>query len=106
MGKAPETGNHLTVAFGIIEEVGEQRLLLLVGGGAALGDCSPMKARALSNSAWTVSKGGTSPSHSSRVGTPPLRRLYRAGEIWIVRATGVMFIGFAVATLWQALRPA
>lgn len=40
------------------------------------------------------------------VGTPPLRRLYRAGEIWIVRATGVMFIGFAVATLWQALRPA
>jgi threonine/homoserine/homoserine lactone efflux protein len=40
------------------------------------------------------------------VGTPPLRRLYRAGEIWIVRATGVMFIGFAVTTLWQALRPA
>jgi threonine/homoserine/homoserine lactone efflux protein len=40
------------------------------------------------------------------VGTPPLRRLYQAGEIWIVRATGVMFIGFAVATLWQALRPA
>jgi threonine/homoserine/homoserine lactone efflux protein len=40
------------------------------------------------------------------VGMPPLRRLYRAGEIWIVRATGVMFIGFAVATLWQALRPA
>jgi threonine/homoserine/homoserine lactone efflux protein len=40
------------------------------------------------------------------VGTPPLRRLYRAGEIWIVRATGVMFIGFAVTALWQALRPA
>jgi threonine/homoserine/homoserine lactone efflux protein len=39
------------------------------------------------------------------VGTPPLRRLYRAGEIWIVRATGLMFIGFAVATVWQALRP-
>ena len=35
-----------------------------------------------------------------------LRRLYRAGEIWIIRATGVMFIGFAVTTLWQALRPA
>src|SRR3954454_19100509 len=39
------------------------------------------------------------------VGTPVLRRLYRAGEIWIVRATGLMFIGFAVATVWQALRP-
>ena len=40
------------------------------------------------------------------VGTPLLRRLYRAGEIWIIRATGVMFIGFAVTTLWQAMRPA
>jgi len=40
------------------------------------------------------------------VGTPFLRRLYRSGEIWIIRATGVMFIGFAVTTLWQALRPA
>jgi threonine/homoserine/homoserine lactone efflux protein len=39
------------------------------------------------------------------VGTPVLRRLYRAGEIWIIRATGVMFIGFAVTTVWQALRP-
>jgi threonine/homoserine/homoserine lactone efflux protein len=38
------------------------------------------------------------------VGTPLLRRLYRAGEIWIIRATGVMFIGFAITTLWQALR--
>jgi threonine/homoserine/homoserine lactone efflux protein len=37
------------------------------------------------------------------VGTPALRRLYRAGEIWIVRATGVMFIGFAVTTVWQAV---
>ena len=40
------------------------------------------------------------------VGTPPLRRLYRAGEIWIIRATGVMFIGFAATTFWQALMPA
>ncbi|UEM19514.1 LysE family translocator [Skermanella mucosa] len=38
------------------------------------------------------------------VGTPPLRRLYRSGEIWIIRATGVMFIGFAFSTLWHALR--
>jgi threonine/homoserine/homoserine lactone efflux protein len=37
------------------------------------------------------------------VGTPALRRLYRAGELWIVRATGVMFIGFAVTTIVQAL---
>jgi len=37
------------------------------------------------------------------VGTPALRRLYRAGEIWIIRATGVMFIGFALTTVWQAV---
>ncbi|EWY41060.1 lysine transporter LysE [Skermanella stibiiresistens SB22] len=37
------------------------------------------------------------------VGTPLLRRIYRSGEIWIIRATGVMFIGFAVSTLWHAL---
>ena len=36
------------------------------------------------------------------VGTPVLRRLYRLGEPWIVRATGLMFVFFAVTTLAQA----
>jgi threonine/homoserine/homoserine lactone efflux protein len=42
------------------------------------------------------------------VGTAPLRRLYRRHELWLVRLTGVLFIGFAVNTLlhawqgWQA----
>jgi hypothetical protein len=33
-----------------------------------------------------------------------LRRLYRRHELWLVRLTGVLFIGFAVNTLvhaWQ-----
>jgi threonine/homoserine/homoserine lactone efflux protein len=44
------------------------------------------------------------------VGTAPLRRLYRRHELWLVRLTGVLFIGFAVNTLlhawqgWQADR--
>jgi threonine/homoserine/homoserine lactone efflux protein len=33
------------------------------------------------------------------VGTAPLRRLYREREIWILRGTGALFIGFAVNTL-------
>lgn len=37
------------------------------------------------------------------VGIPPVRRLYRGHEIWIVRGTGVMFVGFALTTAWQAL---
>jgi threonine/homoserine/homoserine lactone efflux protein len=42
------------------------------------------------------------------VGTTPLRRLYRRHELWLVRLTGLLFIGFAVNTLlhawqgWQA----
>jgi len=35
------------------------------------------------------------------IGTAPLRRLYRQHEIWILRATGALFIGFAVNTLAQ-----
>ncbi|WP_374448336.1 LysE family translocator [Stella sp.] len=37
------------------------------------------------------------------VGAPPVRRLYRAHEIRIVRATGALFVFFAVTTAWQAL---
>jgi threonine/homoserine/homoserine lactone efflux protein len=36
------------------------------------------------------------------VGMAPVRRFYRANEIWILRVTGVLFIGFAVNTLWHA----
>ena len=42
------------------------------------------------------------------VGTAPLRRLYRRHELWLIRLTGLLFIGFAVNTLlhawqgWQA----
>ena len=42
------------------------------------------------------------------VGTALLRRLYRRHELWLVRLTGLLFIGFAVNTLlhawqgWQA----
>jgi threonine/homoserine/homoserine lactone efflux protein len=35
------------------------------------------------------------------VGMGPLRRFYAANEIWVIRATGVMFIGFALNTLWH-----
>lgn len=37
------------------------------------------------------------------VGTPVLRRLYRRGELWIVRATGLLFVFFSVTTLVQAI---
>jgi threonine/homoserine/homoserine lactone efflux protein len=36
------------------------------------------------------------------VGIGALRRFYRRHEIWILRATGLMFIGFAANTLWHA----
>jgi threonine/homoserine/homoserine lactone efflux protein len=36
------------------------------------------------------------------VGIGPVRRFYRRHEIWIIRATGAMFIGFAVNTLSHA----
>jgi threonine/homoserine/homoserine lactone efflux protein len=36
------------------------------------------------------------------VGMPPVRRFYRANELWILRVTGVLFIGFALNTLWHA----
>jgi threonine/homoserine/homoserine lactone efflux protein len=36
------------------------------------------------------------------VGMPVVRRFYRANEVWILRVTGVLFIGFAVNTLWHA----
>lgn len=39
------------------------------------------------------------------VGLGPVRRFYRRREIWILRATGALFIGFAANTLWDALRP-
>jgi threonine/homoserine/homoserine lactone efflux protein len=38
------------------------------------------------------------------VGTGPLRRFYATHEIWIIRGTGVMFIGFALNTLWHLAR--
>ncbi|WP_417813635.1 LysE family translocator [Thalassospira alkalitolerans] len=37
------------------------------------------------------------------VGLGVLRRLYRRHEIWIVRATGILFIGFAVQAIANAL---
>jgi len=36
------------------------------------------------------------------VGIGPVRRFYRRYEIWIVRATGAMFLGFAANALWHA----
>ena len=36
------------------------------------------------------------------VGTALLRRLYRRHELWLVRLTGLLFIGFAVNTLLHA----
>jgi threonine/homoserine/homoserine lactone efflux protein len=36
------------------------------------------------------------------VGIGVVRRFYRRNEIWILRVTGLMFIGFAVSTLWHA----
>ena len=36
------------------------------------------------------------------VGVGPVRRFYRRHEIWIIRATGVMFLGFAANALWHA----
>ena len=36
------------------------------------------------------------------VGIGPVQRLYRRHEIWILRATGLMFLGFAANTLWHA----
>ncbi|MGE0717423.1 MAG: LysE family translocator [Alphaproteobacteria bacterium] len=39
------------------------------------------------------------------VGIPPVRRLYRSRELWVVRATGAMFVFFALTTAWQALFP-
>jgi threonine/homoserine/homoserine lactone efflux protein len=36
------------------------------------------------------------------VGIGAVRRFYRRHELWILRVTGVMFIGFAVSTLWHA----
>ena len=36
------------------------------------------------------------------VGIGPLQRFYRRHEIWILRATGLMFLGFAANTLWHA----
>jgi threonine/homoserine/homoserine lactone efflux protein len=36
------------------------------------------------------------------VGIGPVRRFYRRYEIWIIRATGAMFLGFAATTLWHA----
>jgi threonine/homoserine/homoserine lactone efflux protein len=36
------------------------------------------------------------------VGMGPVRRFYRRHEIWIIRATGLMFLGFAANALWHA----
>ncbi len=36
------------------------------------------------------------------VGIGPVRQFYRRYEIWIIRATGAMFLGFAASTLWHA----
>lgn len=36
------------------------------------------------------------------VGTETLRRLYRKHELWLVRLTGLLFVGFAVNTLLHA----
>jgi threonine/homoserine/homoserine lactone efflux protein len=36
------------------------------------------------------------------VGIGPVRRFYRRHEIWIIRATGLMFLGFAANALWHA----
>jgi threonine/homoserine/homoserine lactone efflux protein len=39
------------------------------------------------------------------IGLGPLRRLYLRHGLWIVRATGALFLGFAATTLWEALGP-
>jgi threonine/homoserine/homoserine lactone efflux protein len=39
------------------------------------------------------------------VGTAALRAAYRRYDIWVVRATGALFVAFAVHVLWTALRP-
>ena len=36
------------------------------------------------------------------VGIGPVRRFYHRHEIWIIRATGAMFLGFAANALWHA----
>jgi threonine/homoserine/homoserine lactone efflux protein len=36
------------------------------------------------------------------VGIRPVRRFYRANEIWILRLTGLLFVGFAASTLYHA----
>ncbi len=38
------------------------------------------------------------------VGTAALRAVYRRFDIWIVRATGCLFIAFAAHVLWSAIR--
>jgi len=38
------------------------------------------------------------------VGMRALRHVYTRHEIWIVRGTGALFVGFALNTLWQAWR--
>jgi hypothetical protein len=35
-------------------------------------------------------------------GIGPVRRFYGRYEIWIVRATGALFLGFTANTLWHA----
>jgi threonine/homoserine/homoserine lactone efflux protein len=37
------------------------------------------------------------------IGTGLLRRLYVRHAIWIIRATGALFVFFAATTLWQAI---
>jgi threonine/homoserine/homoserine lactone efflux protein len=37
------------------------------------------------------------------VGLGPLRRFYTRHGVWLVRATGALFIAFAVTTMWDAL---
>ncbi len=37
------------------------------------------------------------------VGTSIMRRLYLTHAVWIVRITGGLFLGFAAATLWDAV---
>lgn len=38
------------------------------------------------------------------VGTPLMRRLYLSHAVWIIRATGALFLFFAATTLWEAGR--
>lgn len=37
------------------------------------------------------------------IGLGLVRRFYRRHEIWVVRASGLLFIGFAVHAVWQSL---